>query len=157
MGDRAVITTKDKEVGVYLHWDGDVTSVTAFLTWCKLRGLRAPENDSYGWARLCQVIANYIEGCNYAAAQTFGDTVSFTGLSIGVGRYEHMEGAADWDNGTYIIEGWEIVDRENAPDNDECGDIHPMLCRINRYQPRTMKLDESVFEPYMEDDPEESE
>lgn len=151
MGDRAVITTKDKEVAVYLHWNGDVTSVTAFLTWCKLRGLRAPDKDSYGWARLCQVIANYIEGCNYAAAQTFGGSaISFSGLSIGVDRYENMEGAADWDNGTYIIEGWDIVDRENPPENEKCEDIYPMLYEINQYQPIIMRLDESVFEPYKE-------
>lgn len=151
MGDRAVITTKDKEVAVYLHWNGDVTSVTAFLTWCKLRGLRAPDSDSYGWARLCQVIANYIEGCNYAAAQLYGSSArAFSGLSIGVDRYENMEGAADWDNGTYIIEGWDIVSRENPPENDECEALYPMLCRINRYQPKIMKLDESEFEPYKE-------
>ena len=151
MGDRAVITTKDKEVGVYLHWNGDVTSVTAFLTWCKLRGLRAPDSQNYGWARLCQVIANYIEGCNYAAAQTFGGFAgAFSGLSIGVDRYEHLEGAADYDNGTYIIEGWDIVDREGPHETDECEALYPMLCRINRYQPKIMRLDESVFEPYKE-------
>lgn len=151
MGDRAVITTKDKEVAVYLHWNGSVTEVTAFLTWCKLRGLRAPDSDSYGWARLCQVVANYIEGCNYAAAQTFGGSArAFSGLSIGVDRYEHLEGAADYDNGTYIIEGWDIVDREGPHELDECEALYPMLCRINRYQPKIMRLDESVFDPYKE-------
>lgn len=151
MGDRAVITTKAKEVGIYLHWDGDITSVTAFLTWCKLRGLRTPESDSYGWARLCQVIANCIEGCAYKAAQSYGDlSGAFSGMSIGVDWYENMEGAADWDNGTYIIEGWEIVDRENPPSNDRCENIYRMLCAINNYQPRGMRLDESMFEPYKE-------
>lgn len=149
MGDRAVITTKDKEVGVYLHWNGSVTEVTAFLTWCKLRGLRAPDSQNYGWARLCQVIANYIEGSNYAAAQIYGDTVmAFSGLSIGVDRYEHLEGSADYDNGTYIIEGWDIVDREGPHVDDKCEDLFHMLYKINRYQPQSMKLDESLFEPY---------
>ena len=149
MGDRAVITTKDKEVAVYLHWNGDVTSVTAFLTWCKLRDLRAPDSDSYGWARLCQVIANYIEGCNYAAFQALGDSaMSFSGLSIGIDRYENMEGAADYDNGTYIIEGWDIVGREGPHEADECEALYPMLCRINRYQPKIMRLADFVFEPY---------
>lgn len=151
MGDRAVITTKDKEVAVYLHWFGDVTTVTAFLTWCKLRELRAPDEDSYGWARLCQVIANHIEGCNYVAAQTIGwSAVSFSGLSIGVDRYENMEGAADWDNGTYIIEGWDIIDREGPYTTDKCEDIYPILYEINQYQPIIMRLDESVFDPYKE-------
>lgn len=154
MGDRAVITTKDKEVGIYLHWNGDVTSVTAFLTWCKLRGLRAPDEDSYGWARLCQVIANYIEGCNYEMFQDLGESVieSFTGLSIGIDRYENMEGAADYDNGTYIIEGWDIVDREGPHIDDKCEELYSMLYEINSYQPKLMRLDESVFEPYKEID-----
>ena len=151
MGNRAVITTENKEMGVYLHWDGDITTVTAFLTWCKLRGIRAPDYQNYGWARLCQVIANYIEGAYYGAARRVGCEETFSGLSVGVDRYENLKGLADWDNGTYIIKGWEIVGREGAGDDEECGEwIYGLLCDINRYQPEGMRLDESVFEPYRE-------
>ena len=70
MGNRAVITTSEfmnlhediqfsNELGVYLHWNGGRDSVTAFLTYCKLKGYRPPETDCYGWARLCQVIGNF--------------------------------------------------------------------------------------------------
>lgn len=151
MGNRAVITTEDKKMGVYLHWDGDITTVTAFLTWCKLRGIRAPDYQNYGWARLCQVIANYIEGAYYGAARRIGCEETFSGLSVGVDRYENLKGLADWDNGTYIIKGWDIVGREGAGDDEECGEwIYGLLCDINRYQPEGMRLDESVFEPYRE-------
>ena len=151
MGNRAVITTEDKKMGVYLHWDGDITTVTAFLTWCKLRGIRAPDYQNYGWARLCQVIANYIEGAYYGAARKLGCEETFSGLSVGVDRYENLQGLADWDNGTYIIKGWDIVGREGAGDDEECGEwIYGLLCDINRYQPEGMRLDESVFEPYRE-------
>lgn len=151
MGDRAVITTEDRKMGIYLHWDGDITSVTAFLTWCKLRGIRAPDYQNYGWARLCQVIANYIEGAYYGAARRIGCEETFSGLSVGVDRYENLKGLADWDNGTYIIKGWDIVGRERAGDDEECGEwIYGLLCDINRYQPEGMRLDESVFEPYRE-------
>ena len=151
MGKRAVITTEDKKMGVYLHWDGDITTVTAFLTWCKLRGIRAPDYQNYGWARLCQVIANYIEGAYYGAARRIGCEETFSGLSVGVDRYENLKGLADWDNGTYIIKGWDIVGREGAGDDEECGEwIYGLLCDINRYQPEGMRLDESVFEPYRE-------
>ena len=151
MGNRAVITTEDKKMGVYLHWDGDITTVTAFLTWCKLRGIRAPDYQNYGWARLCQVIANYIEGAYYGAARRVGCEETFSGLSVGVDRYENLQGLADWDNGTYIIKGWDIVGREGAGDDEECGEwIYGLLCDINRYQPEGMRLDESVFEPYRE-------
>ena len=151
MGNRAVITTEDKKMGVYLDWDGDITTVTAFLTWCKLRGIRAPDYQNYGWARLCQVVANYIEGGYCDEARKLGCEETFSGLSVGVDRYENLQGLADWDNGTYIIKGWDIVGREGAGDDEECGEwIYGLLCDINRYQPEGMRLDESVFEPYRE-------
>ena len=66
MGNRAVITTKENfdnnGIGVYLHWNGGRDSVNAFLTYCKMKGFRAPEKDNYGWARLVQVIANFFGG-----------------------------------------------------------------------------------------------
>lgn len=79
MGNRAVITTRDNfrsnGVGVYLHWNGGRDSVEAFLKYMKLRRFRTPDSDSYGWARLCQVIGNY-----------FGGT-----LSIGVDRVDYLD------------------------------------------------------------------
>lgn len=95
MGNRAVIATEERDLGVYLHWNGGRDSVEAFLAYCKLRGFRAPEKDCYGWARLCQVVANYFGG---------------NGLSIGIDRYECLHEAGD-DNGVYIIKDWEIVER----------------------------------------------
>lgn len=152
MGNRAVITTEDRKMGVYLHWDGDITSVTAFLTWCKLRGIRAPEDDNYGWARLCQVVANYIEGGYCDESRKLGCEETFSGLSVGVDMYENIEGSADWDNGTYIIKDWEIVSIEGMRGDEEVdGDyLYRTLCRINECQPEGMRLDESLFKPYRE-------
>ncbi len=62
MGNRAIITTEKKEIGVYLHWNGGRDSVEAFLEYCKRAGHRSPDKDCYGWARLCQVISNFLEG-----------------------------------------------------------------------------------------------
>ena len=95
MGNRAVITTKEKKIGVYLHWNGGRDSVTAFLTYCKMKGYRTPESDNYGWARLCQVIGNFFGG----------------EYSIGIDEYDVLD-TDNGDNGVYIIENWEIVDRE---------------------------------------------
>lgn len=95
MGNRAVITTKQKRIGIYLHWNGGFDSVQAFLKYCELKGYRCPENDSYGWARLCQVIANFFGG----------------ELSVGIGPYDNLD-LDNGDNGVYIIENWRIVDRE---------------------------------------------
>lgn len=49
MGNRAIITTKKRDLGVYLHWNGGRDSVGAFLEYCELRGFRAPDGDTYGW------------------------------------------------------------------------------------------------------------
>ena len=100
MGNRAVITTpknyNNNGVGVYLHWNGGRDSVEAFLEYMKLKGHRPPDEDCYGWARLCQVIGNF-----------FGGTTS-----VGIDTVDHLD-TNNWDNGTYIIRGWDIVDRKD--------------------------------------------
>ena len=95
MGNRAVIATREKKIGVYLHWNGGRDSVEGFLTYCKLKGYRCPEKDNYGWARLCQVIGNFFGG----------------ECSVGIDLYDNLD-TDNGDNGVYIIENWEIVDRE---------------------------------------------
>lgn len=126
MGNRAVITTStaldvkgSSDLGVYLHWNGGRDSVEAFLTYCKIRGFRAPEHDNYGWARLCQVIGNFFGG----------------ELSVGIDKCYSLD-CDNYDNGTYIIKGWEIVDRKYQ----RCGeqqnyDLLDMVRAINEAQP----------------------
>jgi hypothetical protein len=95
MGNSAVITTEAKEIAVYLHWNGGRDSVEAFLEACHRIGLRAPEDDGYGWARMCQVIGNWIGGTE----------------SLGIYSYKHLK-SANYDNGVYIIKNWTIIGRE---------------------------------------------
>jgi hypothetical protein len=126
MGNRAVITTEAKDLGVYLHWNGGRDSVEAFLLYCKLKGYRCPENDNYGWARLCQVIGNF-----------FGD-----GLSVGIDKYDRLD-TDNGDNGTYIIKDWQIVGKEFeplGPLNIEA--VQDMLISINNSMPDKDKLTE---------------
>ena len=124
MGNRAVITTRDKKIGVYLHWNGGRDSVEAFLKYCKMQGFRCPEDDCYGWARLCQVIGNFFGGS----------------LSIGIDKYEYLD-TDNGDNGVYIIENWEIVDRlfMHGGEQNEY-DIDEMLREIDKRQPEDMQL-----------------
>lgn len=130
MGNRAVIATRNKDLGVYLHWNGGRDSVEAFLKYCELKGYRPPERDCYGWARLCQVIGNYFGG----------------ELSIGIDKYEKLD-RDNGDNGVYIIENWKIVDREfiNWPEQHEY-DLISMLRDINNHQPEREKLEDSVID-----------
>lgn len=124
MGNRAVIATPQKKIGVYLHWNGGRDSVEAFLKYCELQNFRSPENDCYGWARLCQVISNFFGG----------------NLSIGIDEYYKLD-TDNFDNGVYIIENWQIVGREfftGAEQNEY--DLDEMLKAIDKKQPEHMQL-----------------
>ena len=128
MGNRAVITTRENfnndGVGVYLHWNGGRDSVQAFLTYCIMKGFREPTSDNYGWARLCQVIGNFFGG----------------ELSIGIDKCSHLD-YDNYDNGTYIIDGWDIVDREYFNGNEQYNyDLYEMLCDIDNAQPTREQL-----------------
>lgn len=95
MGNRAVITTRYKNMGIYLHWNGGLESVLAFLEVCKQQGYRSPERDSYGWAALTGVITTFF---------------NHTGMSCGIAPYQQLD-TDNGDNGTYVIENWEVVER----------------------------------------------
>lgn len=130
MGNRAVITTVKKDLGVYLHWNGGRDSVEAFLRYCELRGFRCPEQDDYGWARLCQVVANFM-GVN--------------GLSVGIMPYTTDEEmvSCGYDNGVYVIEGWRVVDRVYPWEDfeeQEGYDLGAMLLEIDSSQPEDQRL-----------------
>lgn len=125
MGNRAVITTEDKQIGVYVHWNGGRNSIEGFLLYCKLKGYRCPENDCYGWARLCQVIGNFFGG----------------ECSVGIDRYVRLD-TDNGDNGTYIIKDWQIVGKEFEPlDELDIQYVKDMLETINKSMPKPEQLD----------------
>lgn len=103
MGNRAVITNEAKQIGVYVHWNGGRLSIEGFLAYCRLKEYRNPNNDCYGWARLCQVIGNFFGG----------------ECSVGIDKYERLD-TDNGDNGVYVIgKNWEIVDRLHADWGDD--------------------------------------
>ena len=50
MGNRCVITTPKRELGVYFHWNGGRDSVEPLLAYCKLKGYRTHSkfDSAYG-------------------------------------------------------------------------------------------------------------
>lgn len=130
MGNRAVITTKENYlnngIGLYLHWNGGKDSVEAFLKYCELKGYRA--DNCYQWARLSQVISNFLGGTD----------------SIGIQVIEQLD-CENEDNGTYLIEGWNIVGRMfmNQPEQDDY-DLHTMLLAIDNAQPKEEQIKELI-------------
>ena len=132
MGNRAVNTASkalsievSNDLGVYVHWNGGRDSVEGFLEYCKLQGFRSPDVDSYGYARLVQVIANF-----------FGSG----GLSVGIEKCSKLD-CDNYDNGVYVIENWEIVDRKYFEGSEQdTYDRTEMLLEIDECQPRAMQL-----------------
>ena len=98
MGNRAVIQFgKDKDaMGIYLHWNGGHESVKAFLDAARDLGIR---NDySYKVARIAQIIGNFFGG----------------NCSVGVELARKLD-ADNHDNGVFIVEGFNIVERKFTP------------------------------------------
>jgi hypothetical protein len=121
MGNRAVITTEEEKIGVYLHWNGGRDSVEGFLAVCEELGHRQPEKDHYGWARLCQVIGNYFEGT----------------ASIGIDTLDKLD-CDNGDNGMYIIKDWKIIGRKFFDNRKEQKEykIEEMIQDIKDAQPK---------------------
>jgi hypothetical protein len=93
MGNRAVIAFEGSKTGIYLHWNGGESSVRAFLDSAKELGVRS---DSYGVARLAQIIGNFFGGS----------------LSVGVGALDSLD-CDNYDNGLFLVgKDWQIVGRE---------------------------------------------
>lgn len=135
MGNRAIIKPVDKNIGVYLHWNGGRDSVEAFLEYCKLRGFRdfgGEHADGYGIARFIQVVTNF-----------FGGSLC-VGVETGV---EMTNEQAEWlDNGIYEINGWEIVGRCPAGITEQREyDMNEMLVTIDESQPETDRLGEGYL------------
>lgn len=133
MGNRAVITSKENfendGIGIYVHWNGGRDSIEAFLKYCELKSYREPTFDNYGWARLTQVISNF-----------FGGTTS-----IGVDVVSHLD-CDNYDNGVYIIDGWEIVDRKYFEGEEQSGySLEEMLIGIDERQPEEEQLGEETI------------
>lgn len=134
MGNRAVITTKEGKIGIYLHWNGGRDSVEAFLKYCEMQKFAKPEEDlTYSFARLTQVICNFFGG---------------TGC-CGIGPLNMLD-CDNYDNGVYIIENWKIIGRDffqGKKQNDY--DIIEMLNVIDKAQPESYRLGLDKIKEYL--------
>lgn len=106
MGNRAVITDKEKKFGIYVHWNGGRDSIEGFLEAARRLKYRTPEEDpTYAFARLTGIICAF-----------FGLDDS---LGVGVGPLDELD-TDNGDNGVYVVgDDWKVVGRygSGAPAN----------------------------------------
>tara|TARA_Y100000114_G_scaffold78336_1_gene72068 strand:- start:270 stop:686 length:417 start_codon:yes stop_codon:yes gene_type:complete len=121
MGNKAIITIKEDNtpkkdwMSLYLHWNGGRDTVEPLLHVAKLYGVRCQSASDYAIARLSQIMGNY-----------FGGT-----YSVGVGTYKQYEKQLGIDNGVYVVQDWEIVDREFEPPYEQQEyDFNKMVAEI---------------------------
>ncbi len=111
MGNRAVITTEDKTIGVYFHWQGGYDFVYPLLQFCSDIGIPSPEkNPVLGFG----AIANIMRAFNTPTKQLFY-IPSFVMDSlvddVEINLYERLD-CDNHDNGVvYVIKNWKIIKR----------------------------------------------
>lgn len=136
MSNNCLIKPLNGSIGIYLHWCGDISAVTAFLEYAKLKGHRAfggSNADGYGIARLAQIIGNFFGGS----------------LSVGITFIDESNSGYDYDNGIYVVDDWNIVERRTFPDFKdkfrEDFDLTECLLEIDNAQPTIEQLGEEFI------------
>lgn len=130
MGNRAVIAFASDETGktvepyaIYLHWNGGPESVYAFCDYAaKVASDRFPGDQSYGMARLVQIIGNFMGGT----------------MSLGIfdldPKHPEKGNGDQGDNGLYVI------------GKGQNGKGYSMLKRHCRYPARWLTAEEIAAE-----------
>ena len=131
MGNSAIIKFENRNLGVYLHWNGGYDSVLAFTKYCKLKEYRT---DDYGIARLIQVIGNF-----------FGGALSLGACSMKKRMNSELVEKYGLDNGVYELDNnWEIVKHWNpdlvTKEYHEGYDLIEFLCLIDGSMPLKEQL-----------------
>jgi hypothetical protein len=136
MSNNCLIKPLNGSIGIYLHWCGDISAVTAFLEYAKLKGHRAfggVNADGYGIARLAQIIGNFFGGS----------------LSVGITFIDESNSGYDYDNGIYVVDNWNIVERRTYPNfKDEFAEgynLTEFLLDIDNEQPEGERLGEEYL------------
>lgn len=110
MGCRCVIVDKDttkenanQKIGIYLHWHGDKETVQELLEEVKAKHPRGVISDpSYGYARLCQIIADEITAETLASPFETAKSHAYE-TGIGIGIVSDLD-CYNYDNGVYYID-----------------------------------------------------
>lgn len=135
MGNRALIVGKDSHVGVYMHWNGGMDSVAPMLEYASFHSAQGLGKEAYdaGLATLVTIANNFTE-----FGSVYVESVDPEELTEDYG-YE-------FDNGIYVVDGWNIVGRIGAPDQEQNFHDHKeMMIAFDKAQPEVMQLGEKFL------------
>lgn len=125
MGNRAIIVDKDttkenanQKIGIYLHWHGDKETVQELLEKVKAKHPRGVISDpSYGYARLCQIIADEITAETLASPFETSKSHAYE-TGIGIGIVSDLD-CHNYDNGVWKIDDdYNIVEHTDGSEFD---------------------------------------
>lgn len=109
MGNRAVITTEDKTIGVYFHWQGGYDSVYPLLQFCSDIRIPSPEkNPVLGFGAIANImrVFNTHKTTFYIPSFVMDSLVD----SVEINLFERLD-CDNQDNGVYVIKNWKIIKR----------------------------------------------
>lgn len=129
MGNRAYIMSKhNNDVAVYVHWNGGADSIVPLFDFLGRvhpnGGFKGDFMDGVAFAQFIQVFSN----------------------AFGEATMEQVDGSdkeklADGiDNGVYVVDGWNIVEKVKGCCESAGHDYDEMLVYINSRQPQHMQL-----------------
>lgn len=125
MSNSAIIKIDGTPLCILTKWYGGFADIEGFARYARLRNFGAPEVDPSGITSLIQVMANCVG----------------SGFGVEVMAYDE-KGLPETDNGTFVLEGWEVVDikgnRGSAHAMDD--DMVERLVRIDGSQPEHLQL-----------------
>lgn len=125
MSNSAVIKIDKTPLCIYTKWYGTFADVVAYACYAKMRNFGSPDIDPSGITSLIQVMAN----------------CSSDGFGVEVMPYEDSK-EIQTDNGTFVLEGWEVVDIEGHRGSEHAmnDDLVERVVRIDMCQPEAMQI-----------------
>lgn len=125
VSNSAIIRIDGTPLCVHTRWNGSFDDVAAFAAYARLRNFGSPDIDPSGITSLIQVMANCAGG----------------GYGLEVMPYDDA-GGIETDNGTFVLEGWEVVDIQGRRGSEHASreDLVGRLLSIDACQPVSMML-----------------
>lgn len=133
MSHSALLIAKDATIGLRLNGNGDRNSVKAFLRYAEYAQLPSINADDKWISPFITMLQNFFRDNNDAIRLETVDP-------------QHLGDKTDYDNGIYVLEDYEIVDRINSPaDTSPEHRIHDRLLSIDSTQPLVNQLGDFLF------------